>query len=77
VPRTQQVEPHVFTRPGEIAQGLMGFIGTQTGVSSRLRSRRASLVASRRSVFTRSPGLRGTSEGATTRQCTPRWVKWR
>ena len=40
--------------------------GVHTDVSSSARSSRARLVASRRLVFTRSPGLRGMSDGATT-----------
>lgn len=46
--------------------------GTQTGVGSPARCSRASAVASRRSVLTRSPGLRGTRLGATTTQSWPR-----
>jgi hypothetical protein len=40
--------------------------GTQTAVNSPALSSRASCNASRRLVFTRSPGLRGMSDGATT-----------
>ena len=40
--------------------------GTRTGVSSPARCSRASRLASRLSVFTRSPGRRGISDGATT-----------
>ena len=39
--------------------------------------RRASLRASRASVFTRSPGRWGTSPGATTWQSIPAAVRWR
>ena len=39
--------------------------------------RRASLRASRRSVFTRSPGRLGTSPGAATSQAMPRSLRWR
>ena len=45
--------------------------GTHTGVNSPARSSRASDSASRRSVFTRSPALRGISDGATTLQRAP------
>jgi hypothetical protein len=40
--------------------------GTQTGVSSPERNKAASVVASRRSILTGSPGRVGTSDGATT-----------
>ena len=46
--------------------------GTHTAVSSPARRSRAGMTASRRFVFTRSPGLRGTSEGAATVQAWPR-----
>src|SRR3954463_5341778 len=42
--------------------------GTHTGVSSPARNNRASEIASRRLVLTRTPGLRGISDGATTMQ---------
>jgi hypothetical protein len=45
--------------------------GTHTAVRSPEQRLRASFNASRRSVFTRSPGFVGTSEGATTAQSTP------
>jgi hypothetical protein len=45
--------------------------GTQTAVSSSARSNRASCSAARRFVFTRSPGLRGISDGATTEHACP------
>ena len=51
--------------------------GIQTAVSSPARCSRARVRASRRFVFTRSPGLRGTSDGATTVQAWPRAVTWR
>jgi CRISPR associated protein Cas1 len=41
--------------------------GTHVAVRSPLRNRRANANASRRSVFTRSPGLRGINDGATIR----------
>jgi hypothetical protein len=40
--------------------------GTHTAVSSPARNSRARLTASRRLVFTRSPGFLGISDGATT-----------
>ena len=42
-----------------------------------LRINRASAIASRRSVFTRSPGFRGISDGATTWQANPFRVRYR
>ena len=51
--------------------------GTQTAVSSPARRRRASCVASRLLVLTRSPGLRGISEGATTVHWCPMVVSCR
>ena len=38
---------------------------------SPLRIERAKVIASRRSVFTRSPAFRGINEGATTWQAKP------
>jgi hypothetical protein len=46
--------------------------GTHTAVSSPARNSLACVVASRRSVLTRSPGRRGISDGATTMQAYPR-----
>lgn len=43
-------------------------LGTRTHVSSPARKRRARLRASVRSVLTRTPALRGMSEGAITAQ---------
>ena len=45
--------------------------GTQTGVSSPARCSLARLIASRRSVLIRSPGLRGINDGATTTHSCP------
>jgi hypothetical protein len=45
--------------------------GTQIGVSSQARCNLASVIASRRSVLTRSPAFNGISEGATTVQPWP------
>lgn len=42
--------------------------GTQTDVSSPVRDRRAKMIASRRSVLIRSPGLRRVYPGETTSQ---------
>jgi hypothetical protein len=44
---------------------------------SPLRIERASATASRRSVFTRSPGFRGISDGATPWQLNPFRVRYR
>jgi hypothetical protein len=44
---------------------------THTAVSSPARCNLASVVASRRLVFTRSPGRLGISDGATTLQSWP------
>jgi hypothetical protein len=46
--------------------------GTHIAVSSPARDGLAKLVASRRFVFTRSPGFLGISEGATTMHSWPR-----
>jgi hypothetical protein len=46
-------------------------VGTRITVSSSARCNRANRRQSRRSVLTRSPGERGTSDGATTSQATP------
>ena len=51
--------------------------GTETGVRSPERLRRASVMASRRWVVTRSPGFWGLKEGATTPQTWPVWVRER
>src|SRR6266446_7913956 len=45
--------------------------GIQIGVSSPARCSFASISASRRSVFTRSPALTGINDGATTTQSCP------
>lgn len=45
-----------------------------TGVNSPARLRRASIVASRRFVFTQSPGFRGINDDATTSHRWPRLV---
>ncbi len=50
----------------EISHRFVAFIGTQTAVSSPARSSLAKETASRRFVFTRSPGFLGISDGATT-----------
>ena len=52
-------------------------LGTWTGVRSPERSSRASLRASRRVILTRSPGLVGSNEGATTQQTWPVGVRER
>ena len=51
--------------------------GTHTAVNSPPRDSRASLRASRRSVFTRSAGALGMRDGATTSQSKPRPRNWR
>ena len=53
--------------------------GTQTAVSSPARDSLARLTASRRFVFTRSPGFFGMSEGAATKHSCPRLLisRWR
>jgi len=58
----------VLPGPGQIAHGFLFRSGTQTGVSDPDRCSRASIIASRRSVFTRSVAPRGTSPRATTTQ---------
>jgi hypothetical protein len=51
--------------------GFVGDLGHVDGVRSPERASRASVMASRLSVFTRSPGRRGISEGAITKQGSP------
>jgi hypothetical protein len=51
--------------------------GTHTGVSSPDRCNRLSVLASLRSVFTRSPVFLGISDGATTSHCCPRSINCR
>jgi hypothetical protein len=51
--------------------------GTETGVRSPERLRRASVSASRRLVWTRSPGFGGMNEGAITQQTCPFLVRER
>jgi hypothetical protein len=51
--------------------------GTETGVSSPERSRRARGMASRRSVCTRAPACWGMREGATAQQASPVGVRYR
>ncbi len=51
--------------------------GIQMGVSSPARCSLASIMASRRSVFTRSPAFIGISDGATTTQSCPSLVSKR
>ena len=46
-------------------------VGTSTGVRAPERIRRASVMASRRVVVTRSPGFVESKEGATTQQPCP------
>ena len=54
--------------PNQIAHRLVRRVRHQTAVSSPARCSFARLSASRRSVFTRSPGLLGIKNGATTMQ---------
>ena len=61
-----------FARPREITHRLVTRSGTHTAVSSPARNSFTRLSASRRLVFTRSPGFFGISEGATTMHSCPR-----
>jgi hypothetical protein len=65
-----QIGAGVVARPPQIADRLLLGVGGRTSVNNPARSNSASLRASRRLVFTRSPGLRGTSAGAITWQPT-------
>src|SRR5450432_3685659 len=58
--------------PHQIPHRLVPFTRTQTAVSSPARNSLARLSASRRLVFTRSPGFFGISDGATTTHSWPR-----
>ena len=58
------LESSTLVRPPEV-------VSTHTAVSSAARCSRARDNASRRLVFTRSPGRRGMSDGATTMQSCP------
>ena len=51
------------SRAHQIADRLMGWVWNHTGDSSPARCNLARLIASRRSVLTRSPGLRGITTG--------------
>ena len=51
--------------------------GTRTAVSSPDATSRASIIASRRSVLTRSPERLGIDDGATTSQSMPCALRWR
>jgi hypothetical protein len=67
---TQSVSRLVYTATTEGGQKYVGL------ANASAESRRASSLASRRSVLTRSPGLRGMSDGATITQSIPRrWKK--
>jgi crotonobetainyl-CoA:carnitine CoA-transferase CaiB-like acyl-CoA transferase len=69
--RPQDVLAEVLAQPQQVAHGL--FIEWRDADEGELAGavKAASLRASRRSVFTRSPGRRGVSAGAMTAQSTP------
>jgi hypothetical protein len=69
--RILQGEPCGVAGPTQIADRFILDVGTYTRVRSPDRSNRASSTASRRSVFTLSPGFLGMSDGATTWQAKP------
>ncbi len=60
-----------MSRPDQVAQSLVQRVRHPDDVNSPARNRRASAIASRRSFLIRSPGFRGVSEGAQTRQANP------
>ena len=60
-----------LARPHQIPHRFVPRSGTQTAVSSPARNSLARLTASRRLVFTRSPGFLGISDGATTTHSWP------
>ena len=74
--RPRAVRDRGLARPAEVAHRLLVHRGECTSVSSSARNGSASLLASRRSVFTRSPGRRGISAGAITRQSMPSAASW-
>ena len=59
---------HVLTRTGQIAQRLLCLIRNPHGAQFAGAMQARQTKASRRSVFTRSPGFFGISDGATTWQ---------
>src|SRR6266436_5924487 len=66
-----EVFSRCLTGAREISHPSCRSSGTQTAVSSPARDSLASPTASRRFVFTRSPGFFGMSEGAATMQSWP------
>jgi hypothetical protein len=71
MPCTQLILLGRLSLPNKVAQGFAIFIGNPHGSQISGTWLRASLIASRRSVFTRSPSFFGTRVGATTTHCTP------
>ena len=63
------IPDRILTRTGQVTDRLVLDRRHKTGVKAPERISRASWVASRRSVLTRSPTFFGTREGATTQQC--------
>ena len=86
VPQEQRFEPElggleiadgIVTGAAQVPDGFILNLGTWTGVRSPERISRASVMASRRLVLTRFPGLVGINEGATTQPTWPLWVRER
>jgi hypothetical protein len=72
-----QIPANICTRAAPVTAGLLVNRGDIDGVRSPERISRARWIASRRSVFTRSPAFFGISEGATTQQTSPLFVRSR
>lgn len=67
----------LVTPPAPSAWPNPGAVGNPHGGEVTGTARRASSMASRRSVLMRSPEGRAIEDGATTSQCRPCAVRWR
>jgi hypothetical protein len=72
-----EIAEGICTGPSAITNGFIFNLGTETPVRSPERASLASCTASRRSVLTRSPAFLGISDGATTQQSWPCFVRYR